>query len=237
MILQNTKFVGVGCRTGFSRTGGTPPYTFEVLAGGAGGTINSDGLYTAPNTAGSGKDTIRVTDSLGSVETASIAIYGPIKLFAEIIRKEMGLADDQVFLYNQKINIPKDDRLYIAIGVISNKPFSNTRKMIGNFETEELSMNVKADLSVNIMSKGMDALERKEEVLMSLKSQYAQTQQEANSFHIGVLPQSFVNLSEVEGSAIPYRFNISVPIQYAVRKTKTVAYYDQYEKVEIATDN
>jgi hypothetical protein len=46
----------------------------------------------------------------------------------------------------------------------------------------------------------------------------------------------FVNLSMIDGDAIPYRFNISVNMQYFVRKVKAVAYFDDFADVEVTTE-
>ncbi len=73
-------------------------------------------------------------------------------------------------------------------------------------------------------------------MILALNSVYAEQQQELNSFRIFPLSQSFVNLSELEGAAIPYRFTISINMQYAVVKTKSVPYYDTFSAATVATD-
>jgi hypothetical protein len=95
-----------------------------------------------------------------------------------------------------------------------------------------------ATLSIDIISRSTQALLRKEEVLMALNSNYSEYQQEANSFYIGRLPvgAQFVNLSQIDGAAIPYRFNISINMQYFSRRIKPVDYFDEFSEVAVTTE-
>lgn len=153
-----------------------------------------------------------------------------IKLFCDVIQNGMELEDDQVYLWDQKIDIPNDHRLYIAVAVISCKPFANSRKIVDNGSQlqEQQSLNVQATLGIDIFSKGPEARDRKEEVILALKSTFSQQIQEKYGFYIATIPTAFVNLSEIDGAAIPYRFNISVAIQYTSIKTKTISFYDKF---------
>ena len=151
--------------------------------------------------------------------------------------KELGLANDRVWIYNQKKNQPTDEKMFVVVSVLTCKPFANTSKFLPDGTTVQ-SINMMATLSLNVKSRSTEALLRKEEVLMALASHYAQSQQEQNSFLIGKLPPGaqFVNLSEVDGAAIPYRFNISVNMQYFVKKVKAVPYLDQFDEPEVTTE-
>ena len=44
--------VGMGVKVPFGASGGTEPYTFSVVAGGVGGTIDANGVYTSPYAVG-----------------------------------------------------------------------------------------------------------------------------------------------------------------------------------------
>ena len=52
--------------------GGSQPYTFSVVTGGAGGTIDQTGKYTAPATGTS--DTVKVTDAAGTSLTSTVSL-------------------------------------------------------------------------------------------------------------------------------------------------------------------
>jgi hypothetical protein len=228
----------------FLAAGGVEPYAYSVLPNGAGGSIDPvTGLYTAPAAASSDPkrayDTIQVADDDGDTVTAKILVGNALLLVCEILQKELGLADGRVFLWDQKVFQPTDAGLYLAVGVMTCKPFANTiRKGPNGWDTAVQVVNMLATLDIDIMSRGPDARDRKEEIILALGSLYAQSQQEANSFYLGKLPPGarFLNLSSIDGAAIPYRFRISVNMQYAVSKSKAVPYFDTFENVQVTTN-
>ena len=201
---------------------------------GAGGTIDPvTGLYTSPSVVGN--DTIEVIDSLLATAQTGIEIGNALILFCDIIQTSMGLSQGQVYLWDQKINIPIDERLYIAVGVTSVKPFGNTRSFDVNGNVTQ-SGNFAATLDVNILSRGPDARDRKEEVVLALNSQYSESQQEANAFKIYPITTGFVNLSEIDGGAIPYRFAISCVLQYATSIVSAVPYFGSFSYPNLVTN-
>ncbi len=244
-IAQNATAIAPGISTVFGASNGTEPYTYSVVAGGAGGTIGADtGIYAAPVTMGTTPqtlfDTILVTDADDETAEATIMVGSPLFLFCEILQSELGLANGRVYLWNQKIFQPTDDGLYIAVSEVTCKPFGNTIKPgADGWSTVVQSANMMSTLDINIMSRGPAARDRKAEVLLALNSIYAQSQQESNSFYIAKLPPSarFLNLSTVDGAAIPYRYLLSINIHYAVSKTKAVPYFDNFDEDSITTNS
>lgn len=223
-------------------SGGSAPYVYSVVPGGAGGTVASDtGLYTAPLTIGETPaqfyDTIRVTDAGGATADTRILVGDSLILLCDIIQREMDLADGRVYIWDQKINQPKDASPYVAVAVVTCKPFSNVNKLNADGESEQFT-NFQAQIQIDIISRGPSARTRKEEIILALNSNYAQSQQEKNSFTIGKLPPGarFINLSQGDGAAIPYRFSIGVSLLYAVTKTKVVPYIDSFSDPQIITD-
>ncbi len=233
-LAATSSVVGPNISTFCYASGGTAPYVYSVVAGGAGGTINSaTGAYTAP--AITGNDTVLVTDATSATATLSILIGTAIDLVMDIIQTGMGLPNGSVWLFDQKIFTPVDSNLYITVGVLNCKPFGNSSQPDGN-GNEILSVNMLATLSVDIISRSTAALYQKEQVLMALRSQYSQTQQDSNSFYIASLPTGFVNLSDIDGAAIPYRFNFSFQIQYFSTMTKPISYYNQTQGPVVVTN-
>jgi len=232
MILDaSTLAIGNALTSSFLASGGTGPYSYSVAPDGVGGAINSStGVYTAPST-GTGVDTVIATDSIGDTATAEILVGSSLELFCDIIRTEMGLESDQVFLWDQKFTIPNDSRVYVAVSILSCKVFG-TKLTLDN-----QSVSMKAILGVDIMSRNFDAVTRKEEVVMALSSHYSESQQELNSFYIASQPSAFTNLSQEDGAAIPYRFNLTIAIQYSVSKVKAAPYYDTFDTVEVTTED
>jgi hypothetical protein len=241
-LAQSLTAIGVNLTSSFAASGGTAPYTYSVRPNGAGGTINSStGLYTAPNVVPSNPaqlfDTIQVTDSVSATANAKILIGDPLLLFCDIIQNQLGLTSDRVYIWDQKIMQPTSSGLYVAVSVLSCKVFGNTNSHVsvsGGINSGQ-SVNVLAQLQVDIISRDSSARTRKEEVVMALASDYAETQQEANSFFIGKLPPgaSFTNLSVPDGAAIPYRFAIGVALQYFATKTQAVNYMNTFAPVSI----
>lgn len=232
-FLQTLTAVGPNITSSFAAQGGTPPYAYAVQAGGAGGTINSStGVYTAPSTVPTNPaqqtDTILATDSLGATGTASILVGDALLLFCDVLQNQLGLANGRVYLWDQKIFQPTDAGLYIAVSILSCKPFANTKSYDGSGGglNAVQSVNMSALLQIDAISRDSSARVRKEEILMALESDYAEQQMNANAFFIGKLPTGaqFSNLSAQDGAAIPYRFTISITIQYFTTKTQATGY-------------
>lgn len=220
----------------FFGSGGTAPYTFSVT--GAGGTISPTGVYTAPSSLtdnGLAQDIVKVTDSLGAEANATVYVGNCIQLLMDILRVELNLAQDCVYLYNQKIFLPEGQNMAIAVGVVAPKVFGNNKKLNSAGDMVQ-TINMSLMLDLNIISRDLSALNRKEEVVMALNSVYSDQQQALNSFRIFPITTPFVNLSQEDGSAIPYRFNISVNMQYAVTKTKAVPYFTEFAEPTVTTD-
>lgn len=216
---------------------------YSVEAGGPGGTINSStGLYTGPVAPGStpqtSYDTVKVTDAASNTATAQILVGTPLLLLCEVIQKQLGLSNGRVYLWDQKIMQPTDSGLYVAVSVASCKPFGNVNRPVSTVSGQDAEQFIamSAMIDIDVISRSAVARDRKEEILIALGSTYCQQQQNANSFYVALLPTGFVDLSNVDGAAIPYRFKISVRMQYAYAKTQANQYFDDFESVEVVTD-
>lgn len=244
-LTQSVTAIGPTLNAYFLAIGGSSPYVYSVRAGGAGGSIDaSSGMYTAPSAMPEDPnqitDTIQVRDNSGAVATAQILIGTPLLLVCDIIQHEMGLDSNHIYLWDQKIMQPTDDGLYVAVSLPQCKPFGNNITYVGNNGFQALqSVNMMGILDIDIISRGPAARDQKELVLMSLMSQYSETQQEANSFHISRLPNGshFINLSEVDGAAIPYRYKISMGFQYLVNRTVDVPYFNQFQSPTVVVNS
>lgn len=249
-LTQSKTALSVNLQASFLAIGGTPPYTYSVRANGAGGIINSStGLYTAPNIINGGSygppkqiyDTIQVKDNIGAIASSQILVGSSLLLFCDIIQNQLGLANGRVYLWDQKIMEPTDSGLYVPVAVLSCKPFASVNSSDGSGSafnsTQYVSMY--AQLQVDVISRDTEARDRKEEIILALNSNYARSQQEGNSFYIGQLPPGaqFVNLSSADGAAIPYRFNISVAMQYFMTKTQAVPYFSTFSTPQINTNS
>jgi hypothetical protein len=231
-ILSNASYVGYGIPIAMIGTGGTAPYTYSVAPDGVGGSISVSGIYTAPNA--TGYDVIKATDSLGISNYYKIYVGTVMHLIADIIQKELSLEDGRVYLWDQKIMMPTDSGLFIPIAMLSVRPYSNISKFDNGVLTQ--TVNSYALLSIDVISKDASARDRKEEILMALNSQYAKQQMEINSFYIANQPTGFQNISQIDGAAIPYRFTLTVGIQYKIEKSASVDYFDDFQDAAVTVD-
>lgn len=244
-VSQSVTALGPLIPASFLASGGTDPYTYSVLPGGAGGVIDPDtGAYLAPAGIPANPDvafdTIQAEDSLGDTGTARIFVATPLLLFCDILQHELELADGRVYIWDQKIMQPKDSGLYVAVSVPSCHPFANTTKPASTDAglDAQQAVHMMAVVDIDIISRGPAARDRKEEVILALNSIYAQQQQEINGFYVGKLKSAiFNNISGVDGAAIPYRYRISVNMQYTVTKVKAVQYFDNNFDPESNTDS
>lgn len=243
-LLQSTYAVAPYIRASFLATGGVGDYTYEVLPDGAGGTIDAEtGWYTAPSIWNPDPrhafDTIRATDENSETAEAQIMVGSPLRLFCDIIQRGMGLPANRVFLYQQKIFQPQDDALYVVVYYGVGKVFgNNNRSSASDDEADLISDQYVAEaatLRVEVLSRSPEALWKKEEVLLALTSEYAQNQQMLNTFYIGRVPPSgrIQNISQRDGAAIPYRFEIPINIQFAYPKSGIIEFFDNFEDPEV----
>lgn len=161
---------------------------------------------------------------------------GPIQILRAIIVKEMELDDEAVMIYNQKWDIPTDDKLYMDIEFRYSKSYSNRNSLpvIKGKATEQSDVNMQEHYTVRLFSRSTLALQRKEEVLMALASIYSQQQQESNSFRI-FPTMNIQDVSEVEASARLYRFDIDVVVMAWYSKSKIQEYYNSLD-VQVLID-
>jgi hypothetical protein len=226
----------------FLGAGGVEPYLYEVLAGGAGGSIDpATGAFVAPPAFSLEPtkrfDTIRVTDYEGATAEARIMVGSPLMLLCEIIQREMGLADGRVYLWDQKIMQPKDAGLYVAVSMPAANPIGSSNRFNSDTNESEQFVTMQGVVDVDLISRDASARDRKEGLILAFDSDYARRQQDANSFYIGKLSTRFTNLSEIDGAAIPYRYKATVKIQYVYTKAQETQYFSQFQTSgEVSTE-
>lgn len=233
-LLSNYNYLAYGISIPLQADGGTGPYVFSVVNGSSGGSVSSEGIYTSGFTAGF--DVVQVQDASGDLAFFKVYTGTVFHLLADIIQKQMGLKSGRVYLFDQKIFMPTDDDLFVAISVLRCNTFGSKSQFDPDVNKEVISCNFYADAQIDVISRSTEALLRKEEVVMALTSQYSERQQQLNAFHIGRLPTNFVNLSNVDGAAIPYRFSITCGLQYSTKKIEVGDYFDTFESPELTVN-
>jgi hypothetical protein len=152
-----------------------------------------------------------------------------LDLLRDIVMTEMDLADDRVFIYNPKFRLPTFDDLFVVI------EFKNSQVMSSRTITTGTGINYRQiqdvtsreSIAIDIFSRNTSALYRKEEVIMALTSIYAQQIQEIYGFKLFRIAP-IENLSDVEGGARLYRFEIPVVLHAWYTKEKPVDFYDTF---------
>ena len=142
-----------------------------------------------------------------------IAGITTLELLRKIILGYIPIDDERVNIYNQKFKIPEDEGLFVTIEHNHSQVFASR----SNFSLpttaykETIDLSVLEDISIDIMSRNLEALQKKELFVMALNSYYSQQVQEANGFKVlRIAPIN--NLSALEGAAQLYRYEIPVKL-------------------------
>jgi hypothetical protein len=148
----------------------------------------------------------------------------------DIIRSEMGLADDRVNLYNEKFNIPNDKYLFVGVAYKFSKPFSS-KSTFGTYGTtgfnEFQGLNTQEHYSIMLFSRNHEALKRKEEAVMALGSIYARQRSDQYGFKVARIAP-IQDMSYLEGAAILYRYDVDVVLHCRYEKIKTVPWFGTF---------
>lgn len=161
------------------------------------------------------------------------------QFIVDILRKEMDLDAQNIWLRNQNKVIPNDNGLYISVGIVSAITVSNISYMEQqgtdpNFEQHQISqLTQRENVQIDIFSRSNDCIMRNWEVVAALQSIYAQQVQENNNFTIFRIPQSFLDTSLAEGGSMLNRYTITICCMVWYRKDVLLEspfgdYYDDF---------
>lgn len=227
----DTLAVAQGRSIAFGASGGVEPYVFSLGEDSKGSIDPVTGVYVAPLELSFTEEVV-VTDDNGVSDNVFVNVMEPIGLVADILKVYMGLKDQNIQLYNQKLKIPNNSNTFLSIGILNSKPFARSKKHVeidGVFY-EQISQNIKATLTIDIYSKKEDVIFQKDEIVEAFASDYGQSQMIRNSFKVSRLTGDFVSLSNIEGSAIPYRFQTTCVVEYSKTKLNEVRYFDTFQQ-------
>ncbi|MBW1812127.1 MAG: hypothetical protein JRJ39_00265 [Deltaproteobacteria bacterium] len=161
--------------------------------------------------------------------TADITTKRPVDILREIIVEELELSGDRVMIWNNKSEIPKDEYLFISLEQAASKAFSNIviyeSRDDGYYEVQTLA--TLENYNIDIMSRNLEALQRKEEVIMAMRSNFSQSKQVANGMMISKIA-NLTDISGVEASARLFRFQCVVTLQASYTKEKVIEYYTTF---------
>lgn len=161
----------------------------------------------------------------------------PIKSICKILKNQLGLTDKQIWIYNQKIDIPNDFGVYFVVSYLGQRIISNIRKEYATEQglIEYQSVHNLAQYQLDVFSRGNTAREMRDLAIMALNSTYSQQVQEEESFQIARNSFQVTNTSDVEGVAELNRYSISFNVTYMTQTSKSIGYFDTFTK-EVITE-
>lgn len=161
----------------------------------------------------------------------------PTKVICNILQTQLNLSDGQVWIYNQKRDIPNDFGIYYVVQYNGQRIIGNIRKEISTLEglVEYQSVHSLAQFNIDIFSRSNKGREARDQAIMALNSTYSQQMQERYGFQIARNSFQVTNTSEVEGVAELNRYSISFNVTYMSETTKSIDYFDTFSK-EVITE-
>lgn len=157
---------------------------------------------------------------------------------AKIIQDYMQLPDGVVWIKGQKVQKPTNSTFTIVVGFLNLKSYGSSCRSVFNDKTQKMEeiigTNMAGQIVIDISGRGSLVLDRKEEIIQAMSCSNCREDQIKKAYLIGKHPTSFNDISGLDGTAIPYRFNITFQVQYLKVKTQTdKEYYDNFETEEI----
>lgn len=141
------------------------------------------------------------------------------------------LPEGRVNFYNQKFKIPDDPNLFVTLSYTGSKIYANRSNYNVNNDpqyNETIDLAVMESISINLMSKNLQALQVKEFFVMALTSYASEQIQEANGFKIfNIAPIN--DLSSLEGAAELFRFEIPIKLLAWYQNVTLADYYNVFD--------
>ena len=162
-----------------------------------------------------------------------------LKTVCDILKVGMNLDNDQVWIYNQKVDIPNDKRLYVVVSLKSESVIGNNiESQNENLGLDEVVWsNIVTDVGIEVFSYNVNALNRRYEVLSSMRSTYSVQKQEELNFNIGRRPVAFFDSSFMSPTARLYSFYFEYRITHVENSAKPIEYYDDFSRADMSDKN
>lgn len=162
-----------------------------------------------------------------------------LKTVCDILKVGMNLQDDQIWIYNQKVDIPNDKRLYVVVSLKSETVIGNNieEKSVSSREDEVVWSNVVSDIGIELFSYNVNALNRRYDVLSSMRSTYSVQKQEELNCNIGRRPIAFFDSSFLAPSAKLYSFYFMYRLTHVENSARPIEYYDDFSRADMSDKN
>lgn len=147
----------------------------------------------------------------------------------DIIRTEMGLNQQNIWIHSQNRKIPPQSmELYVTVGCVDFLPISSKSQYNPDDDTEVQTVYGRASVQIDILSRSLEARQRRAELLMAINSFYSKEIQDKYQFRIFELPSRFINTSSLEGGSEINRFSLIIRAMISQDKVKSSTYYDTF---------
>lgn len=156
-----------------------------------------------------------------------------LDLLKLIIDKQLNMPEGRVWAYNGTQDLPQDAGLFIILSYLTRSPYSNNIRYINTAGgMQEVQTSTFAEnIMISCISQNTDARDRVQEVLMALKSTYAQYIQEKYHLHLSTIDE-IVDSSFLEATARMNRFDVRCTVMRGYDKISDVDYYDKFPNTE-----
>jgi hypothetical protein len=159
-----------------------------------------------------------------------------IKIVCDIIKNQLGLSNDQIWIYNQKVNIPTDDKMYVVVSFDDEEVFGTNLHPKNKEEglDEEVWMNVRTNISINTFSSGNSARLRKYEIIAAMKSVYSVQQQEKYQMQIAKIPKVFMDASFATPTQRLFSYHYEYSIMHVEKIAHDVDFYNDFSRADMS---
>lgn len=149
----------------------------------------------------------------------------------------MSLSKGQIVLYASDWEVPNDNKLYIVISYNGASQQILGVKSEFNTKTKQETASVVAHerFTIDLLSHGMDAVNRAIEVFMAFNSQPSLFLQEKNNIRI-FREGGMLDLSDIEGAGALHRIQIPIIISNVQNKTTNADYFDKFTALNLKTE-
>lgn len=154
---------------------------------------------------------------------------GTLDILVDVLSRELEISPERVFAYNNDIELPEDNDLFVVLYFMQRSPYSNNLRYKGNVDNlqEVQTTNIVEDIMIAVMSRDTSARDRVWEINLALNSTYSQYQQEKYHMHISTINETS-DSSFLEATARLNRFDIRCRVFRGYDKIKNIDFYDKY---------
>lgn len=163
-----------------------------------------------------------------------------LKTVCDILKVGMNLQDDQIWIYNQKVDIPNDKRLYVVVSLKAETVIGNNieDKSVVSGEEEVVWSNIVSDIGIELFSYNVNALNNRYKVLSSMRSTYSVQKQEELNFNIGRRPTAFFDTSFAAPTARLYSYYFEYRLTHVENSTnRSVEFYNDFSRADMSDKN